>query len=164
MSGWGLKEVTEDDVRLLPLINGRGKGVRLMLTMGVARSLGDFDLIHRSSLVNMKDFLSPQPEVQVYRAYKHKLVVQDVLVMATDGLWDVVTNQDVARELTIAREDAKDVGGYSQDILPTKMAKKLVELARGEKKDGFWEKVDGNLASGDDISVFIIPLANCVSA
>ena len=29
MSGWGLKEATADDVRLLPLISGRGKGVRL---------------------------------------------------------------------------------------------------------------------------------------
>ena len=29
-----------------------------------------------------------------------------------------------------------------------RMAKTLVELARGIKKDGFWEKTDGNLASG----------------
>ena len=72
MDGWGLKEVTEEDVALLPLISGRGKGVRLMLTMGVARSLGDYDLIHRASLVNMKEFLTPQPEIRIYKAYKHK--------------------------------------------------------------------------------------------
>ena len=34
-------------MRLIPLISGRGKGVRLMLTMGVGRSLGDYDLVHR---------------------------------------------------------------------------------------------------------------------
>ena len=67
MSDWGLNEVTEDDVRLLPLIS---KGVRLML--GMARSLGDFDLIHRASLVNMKEFLTPQPEVRVCPACKYK--------------------------------------------------------------------------------------------
>ena len=39
--------MTEEDVRLIPLISGRGKGVRLMLTMGVGRSLGDYDLVHR---------------------------------------------------------------------------------------------------------------------
>ena len=72
MSGWAVKEVTEADVRLLPLISGRGKGVRLMLTMGVARSLGDYDLIHRASLVNMKEFLTPEPEIKVYPAYKYK--------------------------------------------------------------------------------------------
>ena len=31
MSGWGLKEATAEDVRLLPLISGRGKGVRLAI-------------------------------------------------------------------------------------------------------------------------------------
>ena len=38
-----------------------------MLTMGMARLLGDYDLIHRASLVNMKDFLTPQPKVRVYK-------------------------------------------------------------------------------------------------
>ena len=85
MTGWALKEVTHEDVDLLPLISGRGKGVRLMLTMGVSRSLGDFDLMHRASLVNMKEFLTAQPEVQVFPAYQHSLGREDVLVMATDG-------------------------------------------------------------------------------
>ena len=95
-----------------------------MLTMGVARSLGDYDLIHRASLVNMKDFLTPQPEVRVYKAYSHKFSPEDVLVMATDGMWDVVTNTEVQRELQ-ARP-----GGLKQEIGHTKMAKALVELAR----------------------------------
>ena len=85
MTGWALKEVTHEDVELLPLISGRGKGVRLMLTMGVSRSLGDFDLMHRASLVNMKEFLTAQPEVRVFPAYKDSLGKDDVLVMATDG-------------------------------------------------------------------------------
>merc|ERR1711911_278983 len=125
-----------------------------MLTMGVARSLGDYDLIHRASLVNMKGFLTPQPEVRVYKAFSHKFSQEDVLVMATDGMWDVVTNTEVQRELQ-ARP-----GGLKQEIGHTKMAKALVELARGIKRDGFWEKADGSLASGDDISAFVIPLHN----
>ena len=48
-----------------------------MLTMGVARSLGDYDLIHRASLVNMKEFLTPQPEVRVFPAYKYKFGGED---------------------------------------------------------------------------------------
>ena len=128
--------------------------MKLLLTMGVARSLGDYDLIHRASLVNMKDFLTPQPEVRVYKAYSHKFSQEDVLVMATDGMWDVVTNTEVQRELQ-ARP-----GGLKEEIAYTKMAKALVELARGLKRDGFWEKADGSLASGDDISAFVIPLHN----
>ena len=127
---------------------------RLMLTMGVARSLGDYDLTHRASLVNMKDFLTPQPEVRVYKAYSQKFSPEDVLVMATDGMWDVVTNSEVQRELLAAQ------GSRQQEIVHTKMAKALVELARGLKRDGFWEKADGSLASGDDISAFVIPLHN----
>ena len=68
--------------------------------------------------------------------------------MATDGMWDVVTNSEVQRELQTARDDLKDAGDKKQEIVHTKMAKTLVELARGVKKDGFWEKIDGNLASG----------------
>lgn len=159
MSGWALKEVTQEDVDLLPLISGRGKGVRLMLTMGVARSLGDFDLMHRASLVNMKEFLTAQPEVQVFPAYKERLGKEDVLVMATDGMWDVLTNEEVAREMRKAAE-LSDKLDPIPEITHTQMAKHLVELARGEKKEGFWEKGDGSLASGDDISVFVIPLVN----
>ena len=132
---------------------------RLMLTMGVARSLGDYDLIHRASLVNMKDFLTPQPEVRVYKAYSHKFSQEDVLVMATDGMWDVLTNEEVAREIKKAAE-LSDKLDPIPEITHTQMAKHLVELARGEKKEGFWEKGDGSLASGDDISVFVIPLVN----
>ena len=40
------------------------------------------------------------------------------------------------------------------------VARGLVELARGERRDGYWEKVDGCLASGDDISAFVIPLTH----
>ena len=63
-----------------------------MLTMGVARSLGDFELCHRASGLNMKEFLSPQPEVKVYRMAAGD-TREDVLVMATDGMWDVLTNK-----------------------------------------------------------------------
>ena len=46
------------------------------------------------------------------------------------------------------------------EIFHTQMAKHLVQLARGQKKEGYWEKEDGSLASGDDISVFVIPVEN----
>ena len=72
-----------------------------------------------------------------------------MLVMATDGMWDVVTNTEVSRELRNASQEAKENGEDKRpEIVFTKMAKTLVELARGIKRDGFWEKTDGNLASG----------------
>ena len=38
--GWSCRDVTSEDVRLIPLISGRGKQCRLMGTVGVARGLG----------------------------------------------------------------------------------------------------------------------------
>ena len=57
----------------------------------------------------------------------------------------------------------REEGGGALQLQPTRLARGLVELARGEKRDGYWEKLDENLASGDDISVFVIPLGNSSS-
>ena len=63
----------------------------------------------------------------------------------------------MAREVRKAAEEANNAE-QRPDIFPTQMAKHLVQLARGQKKEGYWEKEDGSLASGDDISVFVIPV------
>jgi hypothetical protein len=48
MTGWSCRDVIPDDVELLPIIDGRGKQCRLMVTMGVARGIGDHDLVKYS--------------------------------------------------------------------------------------------------------------------
>ena len=85
--------MTSEDVRLVPLISGRGKQCRLLGTVGVARGLGDHDLVVKSSLVNCKEFLSCQPEVRVKKI--DELDPQSVMIMASDGLWDVMPNDKV---------------------------------------------------------------------
>ena len=45
MTGWSCRDVIPDDVNLVPIIDGRGKQCRLMATMGVARGIGDHDLV-----------------------------------------------------------------------------------------------------------------------
>ena len=44
----------------------------------------------------IKPFLSPQPEVRVLDVETEDITDSDVLVMATDGLWDVMANERVA--------------------------------------------------------------------
>lgn len=84
--------------------------------------------------------------------------------MATDGMWDVVTNTEVSRELRAAsgdsdiKENGAGGGDKKPEIVFTKMAKTLVELARGLKRDGFWEKTDGNLASGFKFKLMILDI------
>ena len=106
MTGWSCRDVTADDVKLMPIIGGRGKqcrggvlshmttpyfwsplyftqllllgvcppsaGVlcgwsplRVLNTVGVARGLGDHDLLAKYSGVKCKEFLTPQPEVSL---------------------------------------------------------------------------------------------------
>ena len=98
MTGWTYKEITTEDLKF-PLVYGEGKRSRLLATIGVTRGFGDHDLRAQSQngSVYIKPFLTPQPEVRVLDVEKEESVGDsDVLVMATDGLWDVVSNAAVA--------------------------------------------------------------------
>ena len=99
MTGWSARDVTADDVRLEPMISGRGKMCRLMSTMGVARGIGDHGLMVKSSYVSCKEFLSCQPEIRVLDVVKDfdgkYLNGDEYLIMGTDGLWDVMKNSEV---------------------------------------------------------------------
>ena len=81
-----------------PMVFGEGKRSRLLATIGVTRGLGDHDLRAQagSGTIFIKPFLSPQPEVRVLDVDVENITSDDVLVLATDGLWDVVSNEEVA--------------------------------------------------------------------
>ena len=99
MTGWAYKDITVDDLRF-PLVYGEGKRSRLLATIGVTRGFGDHDLKAQSNSANpiyIKPFLTPQPEVRVLDIENEEVTEADVLVIATDGLWDVVSNDRVAQ-------------------------------------------------------------------
>ena len=62
------------------------------------RGFGDHDLKAQAQTgtVLIKPFLTPQPEVRVLDVDTENITSDDVLVLATDGLWDVVSNEEVA--------------------------------------------------------------------
>ncbi|XP_042656102.1 protein phosphatase 1J isoform X2 [Tyto alba] len=95
MNGWAYKKVEEDDLKF-PLIYGEGKKARVMATIGVTRGLGDHDLKVFSSNIHIKPFLSCFPEVRVYDLTQYEHCPDDVLVLGTDGLWDVTNDKEVA--------------------------------------------------------------------
>ncbi|XP_041052296.1 protein phosphatase 1H-like [Carcharodon carcharias] len=153
MTGWAYKTIEEDDLKF-PLVYGEGKKARVMATIGVTRGLGDHNLKVHCSDIHIKPFLSCVPEVKVYDVTKHEHGVNDVIVLGTDGLWDVVSDREVA--------DA--VIGVLSDCEPddpnrfTLAAQDLVMKSRGILREHGWWKSDDRLGSGDDISVFVIPL------
>uniref|UniRef100_A0A8D3CIE0 Protein phosphatase, Mg2+/Mn2+ dependent, 1H n=1 Tax=Scophthalmus maximus TaxID=52904 RepID=A0A8D3CIE0_SCOMX len=153
MSGWAYKTIEDDDLKF-PLIYGEGKKARVLATIGVTRGLGDHNLKVHDSNIYIKPFLSCCPEVKVYPLAQCEHGADDVLVLGTDGLWDVLSNQEVNEAVTsfLSNCDPDDQHRY------TMAAQDLIMRARGVLKDRGWRISNDRLGSGDDISVYIIPL------
>nr|7L4I_A Chain A, Protein phosphatase 1H [Homo sapiens]7L4I_B Chain B, Protein phosphatase 1H [Homo sapiens] len=153
MTGWAYKTIEDEDLKF-PLIYGEGKKARVMATIGVTRGLGDHDLKVHDSNIYIKPFLSSAPEVRIYDLSKYDHGSDDVLILATDGLWDVLSNEEVAEAITqfLPNCDPDDPHRY------TLAAQDLVMRARGVLKDRGWRISNDRLGSGDDISVYVIPL------
>ncbi|XP_057692333.1 protein phosphatase 1H [Corythoichthys intestinalis] len=156
MSGWAYKTIEDNDLKF-PLIYGEGKKARVLATIGVTRGFGDHNLKVHDSNIYIKPFLSCCPEVNIYPLGQYEHDIDDVLVLGTDGLWDVLCNQEVAEAVTcfLANCDPDDQHRYSM------AAQDLVMKARGVLKDGAWRISGDRLGSGDDISVYVIPLVHC---
>ncbi|XP_012280288.1 protein phosphatase 1H [Orussus abietinus] len=163
MTGWAYKTLSHPDLKL-PLVSGRGKRSRVMGTIGVTRGFGDHGLKAVNTGISIKPFLSSQPEIQSLNLDKYNLCERDCVIIATDGLWDVVSDEHAANVLRkiLAPETP------SLEYRLTMGAQELVQTARGRLIDGVWrgkpENSDVNgesclpLASVDDISVLVIPL------
>ncbi|XP_072437991.1 protein phosphatase 1M-like [Chiloscyllium punctatum] len=154
MSGWGYKTAEEDDLKY-PVVHGDGRQTRVMGMIAVTRGLGDHGLKAYDTDLYVKPFLSCIPEVTVFDVRQHKFDQSDVLIMATDGLWDVVSNKEVAE---ISRNFLEDQKHNPRRY--TLLAQCLVNKARGTQQENDWKLEDGSFASFDDISVFVIPLHN----
>ncbi|XP_078276691.1 protein phosphatase 1H-like isoform X3 [Rhinoraja longicauda] len=147
------KTIKEDDLKF-PLVYGEGKKARVMATIGVTRGMGDHDLKDHYSNIHIKPFLSCMPEVQVYDVKQYEHGVDDVIVMGSDGLWDVASDQEVADAVIhmLSSCEPDDRNRF------TLAAQDLVMKSRGVLKDHGWRLSNNRLGSGDDISVFVIPL------
>ena len=154
MSGWAYRTVTEDDVNRVPMIVGHGKRARLMATIGTTRGFGDHDLEAPGGQL-IKPFLTPLPEVRVHNLAHHDYKPDDILVMASDGLWESVTNEE-AQECVQAAFERYD----RDERFYTNIAHDLVLAARGTLGEKGWRTAKEQIASGDDITVFVVPL-NC---
>ncbi|XP_036148706.1 protein phosphatase 1H [Monomorium pharaonis] len=163
MTGWAYKTLTHSDLKL-PLISGHGKRSRVMGTIGVTRGFGDHGLKAANTGVNIKPFLSSQPEVQSLDLDSCNLTERDCIIVATDGLWDVVTDKTAAAILrkTLAPDTP------SLEYRLTMGAQELVQAARGRLIGKVWmgkpenpneaDEKSSPIASVDDISVLVVPL------
>ncbi|KAK3588227.1 hypothetical protein CHS0354_017736 [Potamilus streckersoni] len=135
-AGWSMKKVDEHDLRF-PLVIGEGKKARLLGTIGVTRGFGDHDL-----------------KVKVLDLSVTTWTEDDVLVMGTDGLWDVLDNSFVADSVrqSLTKTMNTDPARYCE------AAQGLVNEARGMFTGKDWKRQDDSVASFDDITVLVIPI------
>lgn len=154
MTGWAYKVADYDALRF-PLVTRTGKKSRLMETIGVARGFGDHDLRVFDSEIYVKPFLTSMPEVEIYDTKTGELGENCVIVMASDGLWDVISNTEAAAIVnqTLSSYNSTDYKRYAA------AAQELVTQARGFHTGQGWRKKNSeDQASFDDITVFVIPL------
>lgn len=162
MKGWAYKTLTRDDLKM-PIVTGEGKRSRLLGTIGVTRGFGDHDLRALGSGLPIKPFLSAHPEV-IYRDLTKVISIPSdsnedgdygILIMATDGLWDVADTESVSKTVFHTLDKfPKEKHRY------TMIAQELVAKSRGRvNESGHWRLTDSKAAATvDDISVIVIPV------
>lgn len=162
MKGWAYKTLTIDDLKM-PIVTGEGKRSRLLGTIGVTRGFGDHDLRALCTGLLIKPFLSPHPEVicrdlsqiESNSNENNEDGEYGILVMATDGLWDVLDIETVSKIVfsTLAKYPI-------EKHRYTMAAQELVAKSRGRANDsGHWRLAESKAAATvDDISVLVIPL------
>lgn len=152
MLGWAYRTIGEEDVNQVPMIIGHGKRARLMATIGTTRGFGDHDLEAPGGQF-IKPLLTCVPEVRVWDLDKRVHNPDEVLIMASDGLWERLTNEEV---LECTREVAST--HTIDDSFYTTLAKELVTAARGVFGKKGWRTSKEQSASCDDITCFVLPL------
>ncbi|KAE8752097.1 hypothetical protein FOCC_FOCC001259 [Frankliniella occidentalis] len=157
MTGWAYKTCAPEDLRT-PVVTGEGKRSRLLATIGVTRGLGDHEL--RSIIHNtpIKPFLSSHAEVKIYNIEAQKINESDVLVMGTDGLWDVTSNERTAEIVQHSLQNFPFGDKANAKYRFTSAAQDLVMHSRGKPEGHNWQTTGGAPGTIDDISVFVIPL------
>lgn len=162
MKGWAYKTLNIDDLKI-PIVTGEGKRSRLLGTIGVTRGFGDHDLRALCTGLSIKPFLSPHPEVICRNLSQIESNSNDnnedgeygILVMATDGLWDVLDIETVSKIVfsTLAKYPV-------ERHRYTMAAQELVAKSRGRANEsGHWRLAESKAAATvDDISVLVIPI------
>ncbi|KAM6169917.1 protein phosphatase 1M [Rhynchocyon petersi] len=146
MIGWSYKHVEKSDLKY-PLVHGQGKQARLLGTLAVSRGLGDHQLRVLDTNIQLKPFLLSVPQVTVLDVHQLEPQEEDVIVMATDGLWDVLSNEQVAQLVrSFLPGNQEDPHRFSE------LAQMLIRSTQGTEDS----PVEG--VSYDDVSVFVIPL------
>lgn len=114
------KPYNEEEKRRIERAGGMVAMRRVNGDLAVSRALGDFLYKHKRDMADEDQQVSALPEViEVERTDADQF-----LVLACDGIWDVMSNQDVANFILdkVTREGVADLGVLSEMLLDACLA------------------------------------------
>jgi len=83
--------------------------------LAVSRCLGDFNYKQSKDLPPEKQKVSPQPEIRIF---SRDAGADELMILACDGIWDVMTNQECCDEVRkLLMEGEKDMGNCAEELL-----------------------------------------------
>lgn len=89
-------------------------------SLAVSRALGDFEYKADPNRLPQNQLVSPEADVFVS---ERDLKGDQHLVLACDGIWDVMSNDDVCQFVSIKIKQGRDAAGICADLLDTCLAK-----------------------------------------
>ena len=84
--------------------------------LAVSRAFGDFSLKDKKDLPPEQQAVSCEPEIKIFSIKKDK---PQLLIMACDGVFDVMSNDDVTKYTQFLLQHNKDVKDVVENLVET---------------------------------------------
>lgn len=151
-----------------------GNTLRLLGTIGVARGFGDYSLtVFGVRSLKLKPYLSAKPFVVVKKLEEEAIGDTDLMCIACDGVFDVMSNQevlDVLRKEIFYRirndddpEKKAEKGKDSKKVVYSKEPITDVDADRIDRACGFLGLRSYVKGTMDDVTIFVVPLKEALA-
>ena len=104
-------------------------------SLAVSRALGDFEYKNNANRRPDQQLVSPEPEITVYPQHSTTNEQIAFIVLACDGIWDVMSNEELATYILGRMNITDDLCDIANSVLDMCLYKVCFELFRNEKKN-----------------------------
>ena len=104
-------------------------------SLAVSRALGDFEYKNNANRRPDQQLVSPEPEITVYPQDSTTNEQIAFIVLACDGIWDVMSNEELATYILGRMNITDDLCDIANSVLDMCLFKVCFELFRNEKKN-----------------------------
>jgi len=140
-----MKKLPAHEKAKTPLISREQRKSRLFGTISVARGFGDFQLtVVGVCNIEIKPFLSCEPHVNITTLNEDEIDNDDILIIASDGVFDVLDNQDCIDKSRMHLLYNKPM------ISPIHKNGKCLNNNNNNVNDGNDEKTNNNIHNGNN--------------